>query len=90
MDSILCTNIPIQIISFTDTDGKITPMRFRFTDRDGSQVTVNIERIVSTDRKPRNFGTNYECAATVGGMQRRFSLYYSGLTGAWMLSRVEQ
>ncbi|MDE7176344.1 MAG: hypothetical protein K2O59_00845 [Lachnospiraceae bacterium] len=33
MESILCINIPVQMISCTDTDGKITPMRFRFKDK---------------------------------------------------------
>ena len=44
MDSYLCVNIPIKMIAYTDLDGKITPMRFQFTDADGSLVTVKIDR----------------------------------------------
>lgn len=35
MESILCIDTPVQMISCTDTNGKITPMRFRFQDRTG-------------------------------------------------------
>ena len=90
MDSFLYTNIPVQIISYTDTDGKITPMRFRFTDRDGQSVTVKIDRIISTDRKPNNLGVSYECSAESCGALKRFYLYYSGLSGIWLLSHLEQ
>lgn len=44
MESILCVDIPIQMISCTDTNGKITPIRFRFRDRNGELITINIEK----------------------------------------------
>ena len=50
LESILCVNIPVQMISCTDTDGKITPMRFRFRDKTGELVTVTIEKVLSEDQ----------------------------------------
>jgi hypothetical protein len=40
MESTLYVNIPVQMISCTDTDGKITPLRFRFRERDGELVAA--------------------------------------------------
>lgn len=51
METILCIDTPVQMISCTDTDGKITPMRFRFRDRNGELITINIEKIVSADQE---------------------------------------
>ena len=90
MESFLCTNIPVQMISFTDINGTITPMRFRFTDKDGERVTVNIEKIVSTDRAPKKIGTTYECTATFYGTVKRFYLYYSSFSGVWSISKIGQ
>lgn len=90
MESYLITNIPIQMIAYTDIDGKITPIRFRFTDRDGERVTVNIEKIISTDQPTNKMGSTFECAATFFGTEKRFCLYYSLFSGKWCLSRIGQ
>lgn len=50
MESILCVDIPVQMISCTDTNGKITPMRFRFRDKTGELVTVTIDKILAQDQ----------------------------------------
>ena len=50
MESILCIDLPVQMISCTDTDGTITPMRFRFRDRNGEIMTVTIDKILTADQ----------------------------------------
>ena len=52
MESILCVDIPVQMISCTDTNGKITPMRFRFRDKTG-------ELIICGTRKTFNLWYSY-------------------------------
>ena len=49
METILCIDTPVQMISCTDTNGKITPIRFRFRDRSGELITINIDKVISTD-----------------------------------------
>ena len=58
MESILCIDTPVQMISCTDTNGKITPMRFRFRDRNGELITIHIVKIVSTDQEHSQLGAN--------------------------------
>ena len=88
MDTYVVTNIPIQIISYTDVDGKVTPMRFRFTDIDGSKVTVNIDRIISSDQAKSKIGATFECASTMYGTERRFKLYYSSISRMWVVEKI--
>ena len=76
------------MISCTDTDGKITPLLFRFRDRDESIVTVTIDRIIDSDQKPNGLGASFTCAATVCGSEKRFNLHYSLYSGKWVMKRI--
>ena len=86
MESILCVDIPIQMISCTDTNGKITPIRFRFLDNTGELVTVTINKILSTDQDKNRIGVNFSCAAQVHGSQKYFTLRYNYFAHEWRLS----
>lgn len=63
MESIICVDIPVQMISCTDTNGKITPMRFRFRDKNGKIITVEVEKILSEDQDQNRVGANFTCSA---------------------------
>lgn len=86
VESILCVNIPVQMISCTDTDGKITPIRFRFRDKGGELVTVTIEKVLSEDRDKNRVGVNFSCVATMYGVRKTFALRYNYFAHAWHLS----
>ena len=59
MESILCVDIPVQMIFCTDTNGRITPMRFRFRDRNDEIITVEIESVLSEDQDRNRTGANF-------------------------------
>lgn len=88
MESILCVNIPIQMISCTDTSGKITPMRFRFRDKNGEIITVTIDKILSEDQGGNRVGANFSCVAQIYGSQKTFRLWYGYFSHEWRLSRL--
>jgi hypothetical protein len=87
MESILHVNIPVQMISCTDTDGKITPLRFRFRDRNGELVTVQVEHVVSMEHN--QVGVTCTCSATFYGQEKQFTLWYSFFSHTWQLSRLK-
>ena len=70
MESILCVNIPVQMISCTDTNGKITPIRFRFRDKSGEIITVTVEEILSEDQDRNRIAANYTCSASIYGTKK--------------------
>ena len=88
MESILCVDIPVQMISCTDTNGKITPIRFRFRDRDGELITVTIEKILSEDQGNNRIGVNFSCSAVIHGGGKTFTLWYNYFAHEWRLSRL--
>lgn len=88
MESILCVDIPVQMISCTDTEGKITPIRFRFRDRTGEIITVTIDKVLSDDQDRNRVGANFSCAAVIHGAQKTFSLWYNYFSHEWRLSRL--
>lgn len=88
MESILCVDLPVQMISCTDTDGKITPMRFRFRDKNGELVTVTIDKVMSEDQDRNRIGVNFSCNAVVYGTEKTFHLWYNYFAHEWRLSRL--
>lgn len=86
MESILCVDIPVQMISCTDTNGKITPMRFRFRDRNDEIITIDIDKIISTDQQRSALAANFVCAASLYGSQRTFRLRYNYYAHEWRMS----
>lgn len=86
MESILCIDIPVQMISCTDTDGKITPIRFRFRDKTDEIITVKIKKILSQDQDKNRVGANFTCVALIYGAQKTFNLRYNYYAHEWHLS----
>ena len=75
MESILCIDLPVQMISCTDTDGTITPMRFRFRDRNGEIMTVTIDKILTADQDKNRVGVNFSFTAAINAPTRTFQLW---------------
>lgn len=88
MESILCVDIPVQMISCTDTDGKITPLRFRFQDNNGELVTVTVKDVISDEQAKSRVGANFTCSAIVGGVEEKFKLWYNYFAHEWRLSQL--
>ena len=88
MESILCVNIPVQMISCTDTNGKITPLRFRFKDNNGELVTVTVKDVISDEQAPSRVGANFTCSASIGGVEKKCKLWYNYYAHEWRLSQL--
>lgn len=88
MESIVCVDIPVQMISCTDTDGKITPIRFRFHDKTGELITVTIDKVLSESQAVSHIGANFSCSAIIHGSRKTFSLWYNYSAHEWRLSRL--
>lgn len=89
METILCVDIPVQMISCTDTDGKITPLRFRFRDKNGELITITVDKVLSEDQDHNRVGANYTCSAIVHGTKKTFRLWYNYFAHEWRLSRLQ-
>ena len=88
METILCIDTLVQMISCTDTNGKITPMWFRYCDRNGELITINIDKVISTDQEEGSLGANFICTASLYGMQRTFRLRYNYYAHEWRMAGI--
>lgn len=88
MESILRLEIPVQMIFCTDTDGKITPIRFRFRDRGGELIVVNINKVISSDQERNSMAAQFVCGAVFYGRQQTFQLRYSYYAHEWKMIGV--
>lgn len=88
MESILCIDIPVQMISCTDTNGRITPLRFKFQDKTGEIITVHIDEILKMEQDNTVFSATYTCSAIIFAVQHTFALRYNYYAHEWKMTRM--
>lgn len=84
----LCpVNIPIQMMTITDRDGKVTPLWFRFEAQDHHIEKVAIEKTISRDESVR-VGVRekrFICSAVVGEERKLMELRYHVENQKWRI-----
>ncbi len=78
-------NIPVQIFSVTDTDGKITPFKFRF--RDESQEIITVEHVEILKRNKTVILLSYQCELVLFGKKWEYILCYHIQNHVWFLKK---
>lgn len=80
-------NIPLQMIAVTDTNGRMSPLRFRFETEDHLIEVVNVERTVSRDES--NYvgikEKRFVCVAVIDGVKKSMEIRYTVNTQKWRI-----
>ena len=80
-------NIPIQLLSITDRDGKITPLWFRVETEEHEIKKFRIEDIIS--RSDKNFvgikEKQFVCRIEQDGMSKTLEMRYNTATQKWRI-----
>ena len=84
MESLFQLNIPVQMISCTDTNGKITPMVFKFKDRSGEIITIKINQVKYAEYIYA--GARFSCNAFINDVLKSFSLWYNFTSHDWRMN----
>ncbi len=80
-------NIPIQMMSLTDRDGRITPQWFRLETQDHKIQMCRIEQVVSRGEK-KYVGVRekqFVCKIRMGGVCRTLEMRYSVESQKWRI-----
>lgn len=80
-------NIPIQMVSLTDRDGRMTPLWFRLETKEHEIKKYKIEQVVSRDEK-QYVGVRekqYICKISLGEISRTLEMRYSIETQKWRI-----
>lgn len=87
MGELRTVNIPIQMMTVTDTSGKMNPLRFRFEAADHHIETVMIEKTECRDES--NYAgvreKRFICTAVVGKMRRVMEIRYHVANQQWRI-----
>ena len=82
-------NIPVQLLSVTDRDGKITPLWFKLETEEHEIKKYKIEDIVS--RGEKNYvgikEKQFVCRIEQGGMCITLEMRYNTVTQKWRIFR---
>ena len=82
--------LPIEMVAWTDLNGKLNPVRFKIANGDESISVIKIDKVIIID-KERLAGNNmlvYNCQSTIKGSERIYQLKYSFDTCKWMLWKL--
>lgn len=80
-------NIPIQMMSLTDCDGRITPLWFRLETEEHEVRLWRIEQVVSRDEK-KYVGVRekqFVCKIRLGNVSKTLEMRYSVETQKWRI-----
>ncbi len=83
-------NRPIKIISITDENGEIQPVRFQISDKASKPVTIKIEKILNIHEE-KVAGTvlrMFHCQSTIKGQLKDYELRYNTQTCKWYLFKM--
>lgn len=95
MEEMLCggmladgrANIPIQMMTLTDRDGRMTPLWFRLETEEHEVKLCRIEQVVSRDEK-KYVGVRekqFVCKTRLGGVCKTLEMRYSVETQRWRI-----
>lgn len=81
---------PIQVISWTDYEGKIVPVRYKILNKDGQELEFKITQIM-TVKTLKLAGKNtriYTGMTLVNGQERYCEIRYETESCRWMMFKV--
>ncbi|HEY5524594.1 MAG TPA: hypothetical protein VIK26_04555 [Clostridium sp.] len=80
----------IEMISWTNTDGKINPIKFKIENKDESISVIKIDKVITID-KEKLAGNNmlvYKCRGVIKGSERVYEIKYELNTCKWILFKL--
>ncbi len=88
--SVYYVNIPVQMFCAMDTNGRISPLRFRYETKEHTVETVRVERVI--EQGEGHFvglrEKQYICAVEMYDRQRIVEVRYNMDSQKWRISRI--
>lgn len=81
---------PIEMISWTEENGKIHPLRFKIENQEGARYVYKIEKIYTSDldRIAGNRVYKYTCEININGVNKICELRYDIDSCRWSLFKL--
>lgn len=81
---------PIQMVAWFNEKGTLTPVRFKLCNKDEKNITIKINKILSTNKETLagNKMIVYNCQSVLNGIEKLYELKYEMSTCKWMLFKI--
>ena len=82
--------LPIEMVSYTDNNGNIKPVRFRMQIGDEPMQVIKIDKVIvkDTQRFAGNIMTVYKCQSSINNVTKLFEIKYELSTCKWILYKI--
>ena len=82
--------LPIEMVSYTDNNGNIKPVRFRVQIGDEPMQVIKIDKVIvkDTQRFAGNIMTVYKCQSSIDNVMKLFEIKYELSTCKWILYKI--
>ena len=80
----------VEMVSWTDINGNINPIRFRIANKDESISVVKIDKVI-TNNKERLAGNDmlvYHCQSVINKVDRQYELKFELSSCKWILWKI--
>jgi hypothetical protein len=89
-DSMKIVAKPIEMIAWTDINGKINPVRFKLTKDDESSSVVKIDKVITVEKEKLagNDMLVYKCQSVIKEVDRLYEIKYELSSCKWILYKI--
>lgn len=81
---------PIEIVTVTNENGIITPIKFKVKDEEGASVIIKIDRILFSEKEKLagNIMLLYRCKSLIGDVEKIYEIKYELSSCKWLLFKM--
>lgn len=81
----------VEMVSWTDTNGNINPVRFRIANKDESISVIKIDKVITKDKEKlaSNNMLVYKCQSVINKVDRQYELKFELSSCKWMLWKIQ-
>ena len=82
--------LPIEMVSYTDKQGSIKPIRFRMQIEDEPMQVIKIDKVIvkETEKFAGNIMIVYKCQSLIDNAIKLFEIKYEISTSKWILRKL--
>lgn len=81
---------PIEMITYTNSNGDVTPLRFRVETENNARKVIKIDKIITKEKEKLagNPMLVFKCQSIIGNVMKVFEIKYDLKDCKWMLYKI--
>lgn len=82
--------LPIEVVSYTDNNGEVRPLRIRLQTEDHTVRVIKIDKVIvkETEKLAGNLMLVFRCQSKINNLMKIFEIKYDLKTCKWILYKI--